>query len=611
MSKKINLHICFTGGTIFMSKIKDLYEPMHQILDAALVFCVLDACKKKLINEKEQETLIKKLQYSKQVAQLKDLSDFDQQEIRSKYQKFRAKIYQEVVNSLQEINYWQKIGIKANCNDSKLGHRIIEYFGFAPLVHSPLSDEGIDSINFDCDHHYLPILNSVLEILGNEKDQENNIIPVPIIVGGTDMLKYYSKLLTEDLKRRGFNSPIIFVSSMKAFGEDPIHVSKLLQLSKKLAEILIKEELAGGYMISANDDEMSNANIFCVNEFIEKITAHKNPAFVGSGFLGVLDDKGNFKKNNKFQAPKRINWYKKDRAKIGQNPTLDYLKADSFDTGMKLANILPPIFANNDIDILINFLATLIKEKEQGENSILGFVINGIIRDNSDKFSLLKILIKKLTNLNLAVILANDPIFNKNSGKIEIDENFAQDNFSKELSNSGAVLMNCDSFRAHILAALRTKYLHPIRSEIFSQNLAKEESIIHSLNKFVINTEIFFKKNLKLTQKEEEIYQNFKFQKIQKPLKVEYVPSKICYQSMLKIAKKANIKEIISFNGLSGATAKYEIIKPIDGMKIIATHKYVDENEKADFGRYNAGNALANDPNIIASKEVNHFYTKS
>lgn len=593
---------CVTGGTIFMSRFSGSYKPAHKIIDVVLSSTVIDAHKKKIISDDDFNKMLETLSYGKLVeAELEGVVATTQDQSLV-IQRISKNVYRQIARDLNDKGYWDHIGLEYDeANLSSFGQKLLKYFGVSSRIHQPLGDIGIDSLNFDVGSHYRQILGSVLTIFKDHQlSLESDSYPMPVIVGGTDTLKYYATLMAEDLKMRGFNSPILFLSSMKAFGDDVGHVSRIFEAAQLVTNLLYEKQMAGSYMLTAADNDMNQALLYCLNYDVEKVSATKNPAFFGESLIAKIDlQTSNVELvNDSLLKVPRLGKFKLHSRMVDVlfNPVFSYFEKLSFDNNLFLNNVLPPIYGYNDINVINKFFLELLQQNSQDskDNNVdFNAVIISSMPDleNIDDQSRndFLTLISFLKEKNIAVIVANNPYFN--GYELVRDANFATSDSAAYLRSSGAILMDCSSQRAHILASLNMGYFADFHEENVGYLGSFTEFDVTNNARFLdfeLNDDVFSREFLG------------------KELAVEYVPCKKSYQKMLEICHKSNISDVISCNCLSGGAASEDVIDPVKfpGITIYMTSPYASLEEVANLGSYGAADKLKDNSQIVAGGSV-------
>lgn len=111
----------------------------------------------------------------------------------------------------------------------------------------------IDSLNFDLEEHFIPLLNAILQAL--EKNES------VIVVGGTDSLAFYAPLLAHYIPLLQKGQSVIFLSSMRPYGSDPDHCISLIDNALKLACC----SASGVFALMASNENATICDVYNLN----------------------------------------------------------------------------------------------------------------------------------------------------------------------------------------------------------------------------------------------------------------------------------------------------------------------------------------------------------
>lgn len=171
----------------------------------------------------------------------------------------------------------------------------IARLGFSPHIRA-LDYQPIDSINFDIDTHYASLRAAVLETIRKGD--------VPVVVGGTDTMRFYGALLAEDLQylhrsgRLPHLPPVILATSMLAFGDthhgvEQDHVYRLFKAVRVAADEAVIHGKSGVFAIAPADAAVGSASLIDMQRPADKLSGSTKivKAFVGEGVpeIGAVD----------------------------------------------------------------------------------------------------------------------------------------------------------------------------------------------------------------------------------------------------------------------------------------------------------------------------------
>ena len=241
-----------------------------------------------------------------------DLQDDDKRKLIDKLNDNKGESFTYV---LQEFN--NKTGNKA------------DLFAKSSIDSKILRPYFIDSINFQFDIHYSQLKNSILEALQNTG--------AIIVIGGTDTVEFYATAiaLDVDIKNAIKNKKILFINSMRSFGNDPKYVTKIFDNS--IGFINSKEIAEGVFVFSVVDRDVSKIDVHDVTNNFVKITSYSDNAFRSNYKFGSMID-GKFVANTCFKT--RPICY----------------QAENLSKNANFLKIAPPLLADNDPETVIDYL---------------------------------------------------------------------------------------------------------------------------------------------------------------------------------------------------------------------------------------------------------------
>ena len=213
---------------------------------------------------------------------------------------------------------------------------IVRNFG-NPTIVTPYD---IDSINFDRSEHYAKLLGETMHALEAGE--------TPIVCGGTDSMSWYATLLTKDLKRRGFlaegsGQKVLFLSSMKSFGESPQLIERIFEAAK----VLMEQPLSGGFAMSARTEDGHTFDVHNVCNNFDKISAELINAFRSDAPAGyIVGDK--FNTDGGYQSLIAMQRNGNGRAR---------------NNGNAYARIAPPLLAGQNDEAILSYLRLIGRSK--------------------------------------------------------------------------------------------------------------------------------------------------------------------------------------------------------------------------------------------------------
>ena len=428
---------------------------------------------------------------------------------------------------------------------------LLQKLGYNPDCASLGADyKPIDSINYDVDEHYQKLLRTVIAVLNKGE--------IAIVLGGTDALRFYGTQLALDLKVKGITTPVIIMSSMKAFGDvgdgNQDHVIKLFRVGRKLAHKAITMGLGGVYALVPKDEAVSGAELISLSETpVDKISAHLPRAFRGTPCLAAETEEGVI-------PPEQL-----------PPPDPQYTNTSAY-----TRHAVPPLEATNSPEALVRFMASLVASNP---HQFKAMVIKGIPEAGDRIMEEILLLTKALHHKGVEVLFVNDPRYHSDTQKLEpMVENFGHHPARHKLEESGAIFLDgMSSTQAYLRACIgsmasATRLQPPPLS-------TKEESSLA------------------------ELQTSLKDAPAGLPLALEYVPRKASFKAALKVAIKGNMHDIVIGGFTHGATHQdYATIldtEPFNQLKITVTFKYAGESmdegsprETADLAGYQASVAL-------------------
>lgn len=407
--------------------------------------------------------------------------------------------------------------------------------------------DPIDSINFDVESHYKELFHSTVATINEGK--------LPVILGGTDSLRFYGTLLAEDLKSHGITTPVVIASSMRAFGSaeegSQEHVLQLFKAARVAAATMHNQGKSGVYALVAEDLAVSCAELLSLNEPLDKISGTLVKAFVGTGVANVTPD-----------------------ADVTPTPYTEPRIAHDGSTHYNRL-VLPPVEAYSQSRALNAYLGAVVRRTEQDVDAV---VIKGLphrMRDAvADHFIAL---VQALGDKGVNVYIVNDLEANlqQDATKLTpIQIHFASHPLRMRAEQAGAICQEgISSTQSYIRAAMS-----PVRQGRTQAAVEMENSAASHLK--------------------------------MPPLSMEYVPDRKAYLLGLELAQQAGIKEIISVNFTHGTMAgSYaKDLEKFEDMNITLTFKYASKDmgagqENADLDGYAASKDLRGQSHVFAGKQ--------
>lgn len=422
--------------------------------------------------------------------------------------------------------------------------------GYAP--YKRLSFNPIDSINFDVSAHYKELFKSTVATIKEGK--------LPVILGGTDSLRFYGTLLAEDLKAHGINTPVVIVSSMRAFGDAEAgsqnHVLQLFKAARVAASQMQHQGKSGVFALVAEDLAVSRAELLSLNQPVDKISGSLVKAFVGKGVASVTPDDVMPNVKNPVALP----------AHLAHQGVVSSYK------GL----VLPPVESYSKPQALNAYLGAV---AERTEKDIHGVIIKGlpdkISSPAADKFIQL---IGAITAKGIHVQVVSDLEYNpeKDASKLTpIQPDFASHPLRARAKAAGAVCQEgISSTQSYIQAAML-----PARAGMGGAQVPLDNSATSRLK--------------------------------MPPLALEYVPDSKAYMLGLELAKSAGIKDLVSVNFTHGTMAGSYAreLEKFAGMNITVTFKYASKDmgagqENADLDGYAAAKDLRGQHHILVGRRT-------